>query len=164
MPARNNAELNAMLLPIASNVIKLVSDAILTVLQRHIDDETYDPLPNADYYNGSGTPTFQFKHAFEFTEVQTRMSEVISELFYNWQSMSYDPDTFLHGSSWNGDMRERLADILNIDGSTGFSNKIRGPYWDNFIIELFDNGGFEKLFNVYMSEEFGKIGIRVVRG
>ena len=164
MPARNNAELTAMLMPIASNVIKLVSDGMLTVLQRHIDDETYDPLPNADYYNGSGTPTFQFKHAFEFTEVQTQMNEVVSELFYNWQNMSYDPDTFLHGSSWNGDMRERLADILNTNGSTGFSNKVREPYWDNFITELFDNGGLEKLFDVYMRQEFNILGIKIIKG
>jgi len=167
MPITNDAEMIAIMSGIASNVIKKVTDDMLFILQEHINDDTYDPLPNAVYYIDSsqkGMPTFQFRKAFEFTDIQKRMNEVVSELFYNWQNMDYDSYTYLHGSPYNGDMREKLADILNTDGSTGFSNKIRKPYWDNFLNEMFDRGGLEKLFDVYIRQEFGKVGVMITKG
>jgi hypothetical protein len=60
-------------------------------------------------------------------------------------------------------MREKLAEILNVDGSTGFSTKIRQPYWNDFITEMFDKGGLTRLFDKYMTQEFGKVGIQITR-
>lgn len=164
MPITNDIEMATMLSNIASKVIEKVSKDMLFILKEYINDETYDPLPNAYYYNGSGKPTFQFREAFEFTQIENKIKQVVTELFYNWQEMSYDPDTFLHGSPWNGDMRQQLADILNVDGSTGFSTKIRKPYWDDYIKEMFDQNGLTKLFDVYMRQEFGKQGIIITNG
>lgn len=164
MPITNDEQMLAMMSLIASDVIKKVTDDMLFVLQQHILDETYDPLPNIYYYNGSGKPTYQFEHAFKFHDIESSMNEVVSELYYDWQRMDYDPDTYLHGSPYNGDMREQLAEILNTNGSTGFSNKVRQPYWDNFISEMFDNNGLEKLFDIYTKQEFMKYGIIVTKG
>jgi len=163
VPITNDLELTAMMSTIASDVIKKVSKGVLSTLQEHIWEDTYGKLPNAWYYDYSGIPTFQFKNAFQFTEVEQKINEIVSELFYNWQSMDYDLEKFLHGSPETGDMREKLADILNVSGISGFSNKNREPYWDNFIGDMFDRGGLEKLFDVYMKREFGKHGIAIIK-
>lgn len=164
MPIKNDMQMITMLGGIASKVIFKVSGDMLEVLANYIMKETYGDLPNIFYYNGSGMPTFQFLEAFKLTNVQQKLNEIVTELYYSWQSMDYDADTFLHGSPYNGDMREKLAEILNVDGSTGFSNKIRQPYWDDFIIDMFDRGGLTKLFDKYMKEEFGKVGIIITKG
>ena len=166
MPARNNAELTAMLMPIASNVIKSASLDMIEMLANDIMEYTYEfgGLPNAYYYNGSGMPTFQFLEAFKLTDIEKNMNQAATKIFYDWAGMDYDPTTYLHGNPFSGDVREQLADILNIDGEAGWMTKARKPYWDIFIKQILDDGGAEKLFDRYMSEEFGKIGIRVVRG
>jgi hypothetical protein len=164
MPITNSAQMMTMMSDVASNVIRDVSGDMLQVLYDDIMKYTYDPLPNAYYWKGSGMPTFQFMEAFQLSNIQKNLNEIVSELFYNWESMEYDPDTYLHSSPFSGDMRERLADILNVDGSTGFSNKIRHPYWNNFIKEMFNEGGLEKLFDKYMVEEFKKVGLTIIKG
>jgi hypothetical protein len=58
--------------------------------------------------------------------------------------MQYDPKTYLHGDPIHGDMREKLADILNVDGydrENAFGGKLRKPYWDNFIDDMFSGAG-----------------------
>jgi len=164
MPITNDEQMIMMLGGIASKVIEKVSTDMLFILKGYINDETYTDVPNAWYYNGDKKPTYQFREAFEFTKIENKMKQIVTELFYNWQEMSYDPDTFLHGSPWNGDMRQQLADILNVDGSTGFSNKIRQPYWDDYIKAMFDQNGLTKLFDVYMRQEIGKHGIMITKG
>ena len=166
MPITNDAEMTAMISKIASKVVWQVSGDMLEVLAGYIWRETYGESspPNLYYYNGSGYPTEQFLNAFKLTNVEQKLNEIVTELYYSWQSMDFDADTFLHGSPWSGDMREALADILNVDGSTGFSTKVRQPYWDDFIEEMFDRGGLDNLFDKYIAQEFGKVGIQAVRG
>jgi len=146
----------------SANVVHIVSDEMLGVLADDIMKYTYTDVHNEDYWNGSGVPTYEFLMAFKLTNVEQKLNEIVTELYYDWQSMDYDPDTYLHGTPWGGDMRERLAEILNVDGVTGFSNKSRKPYWDIFIKQMFDDGGIKKLFDKYMKEEFAKIGITIV--
>jgi hypothetical protein len=164
MPITNSAQMMTMMSDVASNVIKRVSAVMLNDLKERIWEDTYMPLPNIWYYNDTKTPTSQFKNAFKFDDIQQNLNEVVTELFYDWASMSYDPETYLHGSPSGGDMREQLAEILNVDGTTGFSSKMRKPYWDNFIKEMFDEGGLEKLFDMYMKDEFKKVGLTIIKG
>jgi hypothetical protein len=164
MPITNDAQLMGAISDVASNVVYSVSGDMLQILYDDIMKYTYEPLPNVYYWNGKGDPTFQFLEAFQLSGVKKNLNEIVTELFYNWENMEYDPGTYLHGSPFGGDMRERLAEILNVDGTTGFSNKMRQPYWDIFIKEMFDDGGIEKLFDKYMTEEFRKIGITIIKG
>jgi hypothetical protein len=147
----------------SEEVVYDVVDEIAKVLYAYIMEYTYGDLPNKQYWKGEGIPSWQFLNAFKLTNVQQKMNEIVSELYYDWQSMDYDPGTYLHGSYYTGDMREVLAEVLNIEGITGFSNKTRHPYWDIFIEEMFDKDGIGKLFDKYMKEEFSKIGINIVR-
>lgn len=158
---KNNTMLVKMLSKVASEVIFQVSSDMLEVLANDIMEYTYGVLPNAYYYNGTGMPTFQFLEAFKLSDVQQKMNEIVTELYYDWQTMDYDPSTYLHGTTWSGDLRQELADILNVSGYTGFSNKDREPYWDIFIQDMF-SGGLEKLFDKYTKQEFKKFGINVL--
>ena len=132
---------------------------MLKELEDDITKYTYGQLPNVDYYDGSGYPTYQFLDAFTFTNIEQKLNNFVSELYYNWQSMDYDGATGLHGNPYDGDLREQLAGILNTDSDI---NKPRKPYWDIFITDMFD-GGIEKLFDKYTKSEFGKLGMTVIK-
>jgi hypothetical protein len=166
MPIKNNDELLKMFSPILINIVIKVSNDLLQILDDYIIEYTYGQLPNANYYNKTTYPTFQFLNAFKFDGVKMqKLNEYVSELFYDWQTLDFDASTLLHGSSWGGDARENLADILNINGIPGIiGNKIRSSYWDIFITDMFDKGGIEKLFDKYTKSEFGRLGILVTKG
>jgi hypothetical protein len=161
MAIKNNAELLKAFSGIIREIVKKVILDMLYKLQDDIDEYTYGQLPNIDYYNGSGYPTYQFKDAFIFNDVEQKLNNFVSELYYNWQSMDYDANTYLHGNPYDGDLRQQLADILNTDSDI---NKPRKPYWDIFITDMFDKGGIEKLFDKYTKSEFGNLGILVTKG
>lgn len=158
MSIKNNAELVKAFSGTIREIVRKVVLEMLKELEEDIDKYTYGQLPNAYYYDGTGYPTFQFLDAFTFTNIEQKLNSFISELYYNWQSMDYDGATGLHGNPYDGDLRERLADILNTDYDL---NKPRKPYWDIFITDMFDGGGIEKLFDKYTKSEFGKLGVPV---
>jgi len=160
MAIKNNAELLKAFSGIIREIVRKVILDMLYKLQDDIDEYTYGQLPNIDYYNGSGYPTYQFKEAFTFSNIEQKLNNFMSELYYNWQSMDYDGATGLHGNPYDGDLRQQLADILNTDYDI---NKPRQPYWDIFINDMFDGGGIEKLFDKYTREEFGKMGMTVIK-
>lgn len=163
MPIKNNDELLKVFSGTIREIVRKVILDMLYKLQEDIDEYTYGQLPNQQYYKYGGNPgypTFQFKEAFTFSNIEQKLNNFVSELYYNWQSMDYDGATGLHGNLYDGDLREQLADILNTDYDI---NKPRQPYWDIFITDMFD-GGIEKLFDKYTKSEFGKVGISVVKG
>jgi hypothetical protein len=166
MPIKNNDELLKAFSGTIREIVRKVILDMLYELQDDIDKYTYGQLPNANYYNKTTYPTFQFLNAFKFDGVKMqKLNEYVSELFYDWQTLDFDASTLLHGSPWGGDARENLADILNINGVPGIiGNKIRSSYWDIFITDMFDKGGIEKLFDKYTKSEFGKVGISVTKG
>ena len=160
MPIKNNDELLKAFSWIVREIVRKVMLDMLKELEDDINKYTYGQLPNVDYYDGSGYPTFQFLDAFTFTNVENKLNTFVSELYYNWQTMDYDGATGLHGNPYDGDLRHQLADILNTDYDI---NKPRQPYWDIFITDMFDGGGIEKLFDKYTKSEFGKAGIQVIK-
>lgn len=143
---------------IAEQVIIIVSEKVLQQLQENINKYTYEygGYPNKDYYHGFGIPTFQFKRAWELSNIKKEILNVTRELFHNWAKMDYEPDFYLHGSEEYGDVREMLAEYLNVSGNapTSVFYKERQPYWDITMEELFGGGGLEKMF----SQELSKFG------
>jgi hypothetical protein len=161
---KNNNQLVKLFSTIATAIIFQVSEEVLEILRKNIEDYTYGELPNIEYYDGTGKPTYQFLNAFEFTKIKKQLNTVLTELWYDWMSMEYDGETWLHGYPGE-DNRQTLADILNVDDYLGFSShgKPRKPYWDITINELFNGGRLEKLFDDYTEFEFKKRGIKVVK-
>jgi len=143
-------------------------------LQKMIFEKTYtwDYFPNVRYYtpiqakrsllqeyiltddipSQGAMPTFQFFRSFKWKPIKISVDEVSRELFYDWQSMQQDPATYLHANPIHGDMRDELADILNVDGSPSSfpMGKSRKPFWDITIAELFGGDGIKSLFDMYL--------------
>lgn len=154
----------AMINQINEDVIDNVSTSIVQLLQQIIIRDVYKSgdeegsTENWSYYNHSRQPTFQFMMAFMWDDVKKIVHGIARELFYNADSMDFDPDTYLHGDPDLGDLRKDLADILNVDGideQNAWGGKLRKPYWNNFIDELF---GQKKIIQMF-DEEFAQFGI-----
>jgi hypothetical protein len=142
---QNSKDLRLALIAIANSVIVEVTNEIMKMLQNRIIEDVYeyDPMPRRWYYNKTGRPTYEFLRAFQWHDIKSTLTEITKELYYNWPSMNYDPKTYLHGSKTFGDLRHKLADILNVNGLDSFYNftaRERRPYWDNFIDQLFSGG------------------------
>jgi hypothetical protein len=161
MPITNDWDMYSVLSKITVNVIQKVSECVADDLWESIQQNTYElgGLPNVSYYEKNDhMPTFQFKNAFFFDEIVNNLKEIFSELSYHWEKMDVDLPTLLHGSPSSGDMREKLAEILNVNDQFFYETKPRMPYWDIFIEDEFSNGKIKRYFDKYMREEFTKIG------
>lgn len=158
----NDAELIKILQSILEQVIEKVAKRVEFSLSTYIMRDVYHSHGvNAVYHDGSRTPTYEFLNAWKFTPtVKSGLLNLTKELYYDWNSMRFDGDSWLHGSNiegW-GDSRQYLAQILNGDTqlSSLWMTRQRKDYWDNFIEDLLDK---KKLDN-WFSEEFKKFGIR----
>lgn len=106
--------------------------------------------------------TNQFFEAWDFTEVKKALNILSTELWYNSDKLrDFDPETFVHGSKYSSppDVRDNLQDILNKAGyssSLWLSVKRAVPYWDTFIIDMFNGGQLEKI----ISKHFNANGFR----
>lgn len=166
-------QLKAALKNIAKDAINEVAPEVLERLQSNIIDYTYsfDPAPRTWYYDKTGVPTYEFLNAFMWRRGWTTdtPNEVSKELYYNYESMEYEPEKYKHGSEEFGDVRKYLADILNVSGFDAFSNwagkgrvetgRLRAPYWDNTIRDLFSSaeGGTAELDTLF-TKAFRKRG------
>lgn len=143
----------------AEKAFIVVEKKALDLLQQHIDDDVYnfDPEPNKFY-----KPTYEFKNAFVWGDMDSSIKEIKAKLFYNYNSMR--PPTlndsnngYTHGNARIGDDRRKdLAYWLNADGAESentFRQKKRNAYWDNFEKEL-----DEKIYG-WFDKEFAKYGI-----
>lgn len=158
----NEAQLLNMFQSVAKEVIRESSNRILDMLIKYIYKYTYEyGGDNVEYYDGSGTPTYEFVESWFVNKMTGTANRVASQVMQDWMSMSYDPDTYLHGSKYTGDVRKELADILNVDGVSagdfsGYENsKVRRAYFDILLKDLND-GEMIKIFD----EEFAKFGFR----
>jgi len=154
----NDEILNQILISSAEKIISSVSDKILTQLQDDIkrDIYTHDYFPNKYYVAGSGIPTFDFLRAWKWDVIRTDIMTTTRELYYDYLSMVYDPENFIHGNR-TMDKREELADDLNVSGianNSDFGRKERAPFWSNFLYEMLEEGQLESWFD----EEFESMG------
>jgi len=150
----NNGQLGIIFNNIAENVIGIVSEKMYDSLQEIIQRDVYDAAegiePRKWYLPPDKKPTYEFKKAFHFEEIRSKLTEVTRRLFYDWMSMSVGTTneesadgksgTYVH--TQGGDFRQQMAEAFNIDGfvSGDFNNvsRKREPYWDNFIMLWFD--------------------------
>jgi len=157
----SGAVLAKRLSEIAESVILSASKDILNLLQKRIMEDTYlyDTNPRTWYYDKTGKPTYEFLNSFRWKDVSNTVVEVTRELFYNWESMSYNAAKFKHGSFLSGDMRKQLADILNVNGidtPNDWGGRERLAYWDNFLDDLFNSTRLVNMFKKYLSK-YGQV-------
>jgi hypothetical protein len=151
--------LNAALAQIATEVIKSVSADMLNQLKQQIMLDTYSHIPrNRYYYNKTGKPTFEFLHAWDWTAINSTISEITRTLFYDYTKMHFDAKTYLHGDEFHGDLREKLAELLNVEGwdeENAFGGAQRHPYWTDYIDKMFssaEGGEINNLFEKYLAK------------
>ena len=136
-------------------VINNVSEQMLSDLKEIIKRDTYESHPANKVYES----TYEFLNAWEWTPIKKATKQLSSELFYHWQTMKTNPATYSHVDYLTGqDTRERLADILNIQGLEP-GNPIavfRYSFWNEYVVDMFLSGKID----LYFSREFGKFGIK----
>ena len=140
---------------ICNDVIEKVSVKILNKLKETIKRDTYEShSPNVVY-----EPSMEFMNAWEWKPVQKAVKSLSTELFYHWQTMKTDPKTYKHIDYVSmQDNREKLADILNINGLEP-GNPIavfRYSFWNNFIADMTFGGEIMTMFD----KEFASYGIK----
>jgi hypothetical protein len=150
-----------------NNIVDGISKEILEKLKDNINQYTYT-YEHGDFYNfkysgkklsnykiftqeRTQLPTFEFREAFEINKLKTIIGKVVSQIFYNYQSMSVVPKYGIHYDNEFGDSRKKLAEWLNIDGE--FGGKERKPYFD-LTLQWIDNN----LFNL-IDKHFKQNGI-----
>lgn len=144
----NQKDLERLLQPKIERALNYTIDKMFDELQRHILEDVYyyDYFPNKSYAYGTGYPTMDFLNAFKRTSIKKINNGLAKSIFYYYQSMRVDSKNGIH--SENGyDMREKLAELLNVKGV--FGKKERNAYWDNFIYAVKEHllEWFEEGFN-----------------
>lgn len=103
-------------------------------------------------------PTFEFRDAWTISNTDVQPTYITKNIFYKWQDMSNDPDTWLHGSNvkgWPQDVREFLPAILDVTGPTSnlmagsgrFFSKMRGSFYTEWLYLLFVENDIQKRFD-----------------
>ncbi|MGL4453665.1 MAG: hypothetical protein ACRCTZ_21105 [Sarcina sp.] len=140
---------------------------LLNDLQRAVDNtlerclnELQEIIMSTVY--GAGTPivyerTNEFLESFKENKATIKGLMVQGEIFQDFMSMSYNPESFTHGS-YSGDVREYLADIIN-DGAIGLFGdgwySQSRPFWDEFIYWVDNN------LNSIFEQECKKLGLPI---
>jgi len=158
------SQLEEQLNKICESVINKVSDAILKNLKDTIKRDIYDAHgPNRVYRSFSENDS-EFYNAWEWGQIEKSSKQISREMLYAWQKMKVEPRSYIHTDYLSGqDTREKLAEILNVNGFdqgiNGDGNPIsrqRYSYWNAFIVDMTLGGGVLKYFDQY----FGELGIR----
>lgn len=119
--------------------------------------------PNKLYHGGTGTPTFEFEKAWDWTPVKKQLKSLVTEMWFNPSRMTFNSDSFRHGSIYSRpeDVRASLMDILNKDGyssSLWLSVKRKEAYWDKFLEDMIDDGQLGKIIEKhFVAKGFVKI-------
>lgn len=153
---------------IIKQVIEAVSDRAKKLLQQYINMDTYGinktetgkPSINQDYLDGTGTPSYEFRDVAWDVSVEGKANEVLFKLLYNGLNMSPPSPShpLLHGNIQE-DRRKQLAEILNVSGVAEDADtkvdKVRSPFWDDFINEL------KQKLGGWLYTEFNNRGINI---
>jgi hypothetical protein len=116
---------------------------------------------NVSYHDGSGKPTMEFYNSWEWTQIRKLTDSLVTELWYNPANMSFDMDTFLHGSRYSSpnDIGENLPAILEGKQSSLWLSVNRPiKFWQQFIADLFSGGKLDQIITKhFVSRGFQKV-------
>lgn len=148
----------------AKIALENVTSEVLELFKtQYVDKYVYNSHgANQVYHGGSAKPTGQFREAWEWEDIKKVTNTLVTAMWYNPKNLSFDSDTFLHGSKYSSptDVRNTLMDILNTSGyssSLWLSVSRSNAYWDEFITDMFSSS---KLSNI-IKKHFVKQGFTI---
>lgn len=149
----------------ATKALNNITEEVLELFKtEYIDKYVYNSHgPNKVYHDGSSQPTGEFREAWQWADLKKATNSLVTYMWYNPGKLSFDVDSFKHGSIYGTpeDARASLMDILNKQGysSSLFLSVSRSvAYFDQFIIDLFDNGKLDQIIAKHFKKEgFSKI-------
>lgn len=140
-------------------VCALLSEELTQKLKDLILERAYTNSSNSDYWYENGhRPTYEFANAWEVIVYVGRTGTLHFDMKYNWQDMDVDvaprnennnnlSHYSLHagtfGNARGRDMREALADILNMPSSVTYvySTKTRRGRWQETFLQYCRSDG-----------------------
>lgn len=155
---QNERQLYATFSPIVEKAVNYVMDKMLEEYKNLIDDIVYHQEFPAVYHR-----TEEFLNSWK-TEVSTKMVGATGELSQDYKTMSFNPETFTHGSNYYepNDVRPFLANIIY----EGLSGDLFGAGWwqesrDAWtpLIQQLDGGKLDKWFKEGMKKQ----GIQIIK-
>ena len=132
---------------LAEEALRAISKDVLQIFQNeYLEKEVYGSHGENKQY----IRTNQFFEAWEFSEIKKQLNSLSTELWYNPSNMSFNPDTYTHGSKYSSppDVRDNLMRILDKAGySSSLWLSVSRPvaYWQSFIQDMFSGGQLEKI-------------------
>jgi hypothetical protein len=103
----------------------------------------------------------EFYNSWEWTQIRKLTDSLVTELWYNPANMSFDMDTFLHGSRYSSpnDIGENLPAILEGKQSSLWLSVNRPiKFWQQFIADLFSGGKLDQIITKhFVSRGFQKV-------
>jgi hypothetical protein len=157
---RNETQLVGVLEMVLAEVLEQTADEVLEIFKRdYLMKYVYEShMPNVIYHENSRKPTYEFLNAWDWTGIRKTIKTLSKELFYNAGKLSFNEETFLHGSIYSTpeDVRASLMDILNKKGRSSSlwlsSTAIRPvAYWDKFIDDFIVGGQLDKILTKYFA-------------
>lgn len=168
---KNRGDLNKTIDSLLEKVLNDVALELIFIFQEYIVLYVYkNHSPNSNYYDGSREPTGQFLNAWEWTNIKRKANLLVKELWYNWETLDFDSETYLHGSRINSksnsqypdDARENLPAILEGKQSNAWlSVKRNEKFWQQFIKDYVTKGLLKKLIEKHLRESGFQIEIGV---
>ena len=144
----------------AKIALENVTDEVLELFKRdYVDKYVYNSHGvNQTYHNGSGKPTGEFREAWEWEDVKKVTNSLVTTMWYNPQNLSFDSESFLHGSKYSSptDVRNTLMDILNKSGyssSLWLSVSRSVAYWDEFISDMFGSSKLDSIIKKHFVKQ-----------
>lgn len=149
----SEAELRKVLEEKLREAFKLITQEVYQIfMDKYVIKYVYGGHgANVAYYDFTREPTGQFANAWEWSEFRKVSDRFFQELWYNYETMDVDEDTYLHGSNYwsQTDMRKELPRIFDELIFPNFSLTVerKDPFWTTFIEDMFNSGKLKKIMN-----------------
>lgn len=106
-------------------------------------------------------PTMEFENSWEWTNIEKKAGELVSEMWSNPGKMNFNPTAYSdvgeHGSTFGkpNDVRMYMDEILNKDLSSSLHTSVYRPeqYWDEFLSQFVEGGKLQALINKHCLSE-----------
>ncbi len=136
---------------LATEALKEASEEVIEIFKtKYIMGYAY--IENPKQYRR----TFEFREAWEFTDLKKQANYILTELWYNSSKLkTFDPENFIHGSKYSSpqDVRDNLPAILEGKRSSlWLSVDRKGKFWKEFIKAMFDSGELDKILTKHFSK------------